>query len=150
MTRRAAVKDFLAERTLARVGLSRDGRAVSRAVYQDLTDKGYRVYPVNPNAEMIEGERCYPSVAALPEKVSAALFFTPPAETENAVREALAAGVKHIWLQPGAESAGALQACAESSVNTVSSECILMFAEPAALPHRLHRWIWGLAGKLPR
>jgi uncharacterized protein len=150
MTQRATIEDFLAQPTLALVGLSRDGQAFSRRAYTNLKEKGYRVYPVNPNAEMIEGDRCYPSVAALPEEVGGALFFTPPAETEQAVRAAAAAGVKRIWLQPGAESTTALLACTENNLSVVSGECILMFAEPTALPHKLHRWFRGLGGQLPR
>ncbi len=150
MASQQAVKDFLAQRTLALVGLSRSGQAFSNSVYTDLKAKGYRLFPVNPNAESIGGEKCYPSVAALPEKVGGAIFFTPSMETEKAVREAVAAGVKHIWLQQGAESSAAIRVCQENNVSYISGECIMMFAEPVAFLHKPHRWLWGLMGKLPR
>ena len=150
MTSKQAVKNFLAQRTVALVGLSRSGQSFSNMVYKDLKTKGYRLFAINPNAETIESEKCYPSVTALPEKVESAVFFTPPAETEKAVRDAIAAGVRHLWLQQGAESAGALRACQEGNVNVVSGECIMMFSEPVAFMHQPHRWIWGLLGKLPR
>jgi predicted CoA-binding protein len=150
MTSKQVVKDFLAQRSLALVGLSRSGKAFSNMVYKELKAKGYKLFPVNPNAESIEGEKCYPSVAALPEKVGGALFFTPSTETEKAVREAVAAGVTHVWLQQGAESSGALKVCQENNLSFVAGECIMMFAEPVAFLHKPHRWLWGLMGKLPR
>ena len=144
------IKDFLAERTVALVGLSRSGQAFSNQIYRELKARGYRVYGVNPNADRIEGDPCYHSVAALPEPVGSALFCTPPAETEQAVREAIGAGVKHLWLQQGAETAKAVHAGEESHVNLVAGECIFMFLTPVPFPHVLHRWVWGALGKLPR
>jgi hypothetical protein len=144
------IKDFVAQPTVALVGLSRSGQAFSNRVRRELKARGYRVYAVNPNADLIEGEPCYHSVAALPERPGSALFCTPPAETETAVREAMEAGVHHLWLQPGAETAEAIRAGQEGAANLVTGECILMFLPPVRLPHALHRWVWGALGKLPR
>jgi uncharacterized protein len=144
------VKELLAQRTVALVGLSRSGQAFSNKVYQELKARGYRVYPVNPNADTIQGEPCYHSVASLPERAGSALFFTPPAETEKAVREAVAAGVRHLWLQQGAETAEAIRAGQAPHLNLVAGECIFMFLTPVAWPHQLHRWFKGALGQLPR
>jgi len=53
-------------------------------------------------------------------------------------------------MQQGSESDEAINYCNENEIDCVSNECILMFAEPAGFIHRLHRWIWGIAGKLPQ
>ncbi len=143
------IKDFVAQPTVALVGLSRGGQAFSNRVHRELKARGYRVYPVNPNADVIEGEPCYRSVAAVPELPGSALFCTPPTETAKAVREAAAAGVRHLWLQPGAETAEAIRAGQEPGLNLVAGECILMHLPPVRLPHALHRWVWGALGKLP-
>jgi predicted CoA-binding protein len=66
------------------------------------------------------------------------------------VRDAAAAGIRRVWMQQGAESEAAIRFCAENGISAVHGECILMFAEPAAFYHRMHRWVWGLLGKLPR
>ena len=150
MTTKQQIADFVAQRTVAVVGLSRSGQAFSNQVYAELKARGYRVFAVNPNANSIGGETCYHSVAALPEPPGAALFFTPPAQTEAAVREALAAGVQHLWLQQGAETPESVRAAQEREVNLVSGECIFMFLPPVRFPHKLHRWAWGALGKLPR
>jgi predicted CoA-binding protein len=144
------IDDLLAQHTVALVGVSRSGQAFSNRVYRDMKTRGYRVYAVNPNADTIEGEPCYHSVAALPEPVGSALFFTPPAETEKAVREAVAAGVRRLWLQQGAETPEAIRAGLEGQANVVSGECIVMYLAPVRFPHIMHRWVWGLMGKLAR
>jgi len=73
-----------------------------------------------------------------------------PAQAEQVVRDAAAAGIRRVWLQQGAESATAIRFCEEHGISAVHGECILMFAEPAAFSHRAHRWVWKLLGKLPR
>ena len=149
MTSKAAVQDFLAQRTLAVVGASRDGKKFGNKVYKDLIRKGYQTYPVNPNAEEIEGQPCYPNLSALPEAVDGVVFVVPPAETEKVVREAAEVGIARVWMQQGSESEEAVRLCEENGISVVSGECILMFAEPAEFYHRMHRWVWGVMGKLP-
>ncbi len=150
MTSRAIVQDFVSRRTLAIVGVSRQGKKFGNAALRELRAKGYKLFPVHPQAESIENERCYPNLAALPEAVEGVLVVVPPLETEKVVREAVAAGIKRVWMQQGAESPEAIRYCQENGISVVHGECILMFAEPAAWFHRAHRWIWKLLGRLPR
>lgn len=150
MTTKSTVDNFLSQRTLALVGASRDPKAFSSMASKELRAKGFRVIPVNPNADTIMGERCYPSLADLPERVDAALIMTPPGQTEAVVRDAAAAGIKQVWMQQGAESAAAIQFCQENGISAVHGECILMFANGRSFPHIAHRWVWGLLGKLPK
>jgi predicted CoA-binding protein len=150
MTSKEAVDDFLAQRTLAVVGVSRGGQKFGNTVHKELTAKGYRVFPINPNAERIDGQPCYPSLSALPEPVGGVVVVVPPAATEQVVQEASRAGIPRVWMQQGAESAAAIRFCQEHHMSVVSGECILMFAEPTGFAHRLHRWVWGLMGKLPQ
>jgi len=150
MNTRQDIQDFVAQNTLAIVGMSRAPQSFSANAAKDLRAKGYRLFLVNPNASDIQGEKCYPSVAALPEKVGGALFVTPPSATDHSVREAVAAGVGHLWIQQGAESKEALAFCEEKNVSAVSGHCILMFAEPVGSFHKVHRFFKGLFGGLPR
>lgn len=150
MTSKAAVEDFLAQRTLAVVGVSRAGRKFGNFAFKALKAKGYRLFPVNPHAEEIEGERCYPSLRALPEPVNAVLIVVPPTESEQVVREAALAGISRVWMQQGAESEAAIRFCQQNDMGVVHGECILMFAPPVSSFHRFHRWLWGILGKLPR
>ena len=147
---RAAVETFVGQRKLAVVGVSRDTKKFGNAAYKTLKEKGYQVYPINRNVETIEDDRCYASLDALPEKVEGVVIVVPPAETEKVVREADAAGIKHVWMQQGAESSEAIQYCREHGLNEVHGECIMMFAPPVGSFHRWHRGAWKLFGKLPK
>ncbi|MFC1640113.1 CoA-binding protein [Gemmatimonadota bacterium] len=149
MTTKAAVEDFVSQRTLAVVGVSSGGKKFGNAACRDLRAKGYRIIPVHPTAESINGERCYRSLSELPEPVGGVLVVVPPAETEKVVREAAAAGIKRIWMQQGAQSAAAIQFCQDQGLSVIHNECILMFAEPVRGGHRFHRFIWRVLGKLP-
>ena len=88
MATKAAVSDFLAQRMLAVVGASRTGTKFGNTAYKELKAKGYKVIPVNPQAEIIDGDPCYPSLSALPEAVDGVLIVVPPSETEKVVRDA--------------------------------------------------------------
>ncbi len=150
MTTKALVDDFLAQRKLAVVGVSRNKKKFGNMAYKELKAKGYQLFPVNPNVESIEGERCYPNLAALPEMVDGVLIIVSPSKTETVVEDAAKTGIHRVWMQQGSESETAIRFCKDNGISAVHGECILMFAEPAAFHHRMHRWIWRLSGKLPR
>ncbi len=144
------MESFLSEKVLAVAGVSRQGQKFGNAVYDELKKKGYTVYPINPNADTVGEDICYSSPSALPAGVGGLVAITPPDQTESLLREAVAAGIKKIWIQQGAESEGALQFCTDEGLETVSKECLLMFAEPVGSIHKFHRFIWKLFGKLPK
>lgn len=150
MTSKQVVDDFLAQRKLALVGISRSGKKFGNMIHKELSAKGYTLYPVHPEAETIDGVRCYPSLAALPEAVGGVVICVPPEQTEQVVRQAAQAGIRRVWMQQGAESAAAVQFCAENGLSAVHGECVMMFAEKVGFPHSLHRWIWKVLGKLPQ
>ena len=60
------------------VGASRDPAKYGHQIYQDLRDGGYRVYPINPNAKTILGDKCYPSLNNLPVKPDVVDVVVPP------------------------------------------------------------------------
>ena len=150
MTSKAAVDDFVAQRTLAVVGVSRSGKKFGNTIYRELKAKGYRLFAVHPRAAQVEGDRAYPSLKALPEAVGGVIVCVPPAQAAQVVRDAAAAGIRRVWLQQGAESEEAVRFCREQGLGIVAGECIMMFTEPAAFYHRMHRWFKKLGGKLPR
>lgn len=149
MTTRQRVDDFLAQKKMAVVGVSSTGRKFGNMAWKELAARGYDVFPVHPRAESIGGKRCWRSLAELPAGVGAVLISVPPGETEKVVREVAAARIPRVWMQQGSQSADAIRFCEENGITVVSGECILMFAEPTAFFHKVHRWVWGLLGKLP-
>ncbi|MCC6858914.1 MAG: CoA-binding protein [Bryobacterales bacterium] len=146
---KAAIEGFLAERSLAVVGVSQRPRGFGRIAYKELKSKGYRVFAVNRGGGGVEGDPAYPSLSSLPEPVGGAVIVVPPQETERVVRDAAAAGIRKVWMQQGSESEAAIRYCEQGGMSVVHGRCILMFARPAGF-HRFHRWLSGLFGKLPK
>jgi uncharacterized protein len=150
MTNRADVDAFLALKTLALAGASRGGRKFGNTILKDLLGKGRDVLPVHPHAELLDGVPTFPSLAALPRPVEGLVLVVPPPETERLVREAHAQGIRFIWMQQGSEAPGAIRFCEEHGMTVIHGECILMFEEPAGAIHRVHRWVKGKLGRLPK
>jgi predicted CoA-binding protein len=150
MTSKASIEGFVNQPVLAVAGASRDRNKFGNIAYRELRSKGYRVLAINPNAESIEGDPCYPSVKDLPEKVDGLLIVTQPAISEQMVREAAEAGIGHVWLQAGSESPAAIQLCREHGLDVVSGECILMYQRHTGFGHKLHRVIKEAFGEKPR
>jgi len=149
MNSKKTVEEFLFQKKIAVVGVSRQKTKFGNAIYKELKQKGYHVFPINPYTTTFEGDACYPDLLSLPEKVDAVIINVPPAQTEKVVREAKQAGINKVWLQQGSQSEVAIKFCEENGIDCVSNECILMFAQPSAFIHRAHRWIWGVLGKIP-
>jgi len=146
----AEVNDFVSTKNLAVVGVSRNGKKFGNAILKELKSKGYNLFPVNPNADEIEGEKCYPNLQSISEEAEGAILVVPPEQSEKVVKKAVEVGINKIWLQQGAESEKAIQLCKDHNISVVHGECILMFAEPVKSFHSFHRWIWKLIGKLPK
>jgi predicted CoA-binding protein len=149
MNTKAVIDEFLRSKALAIVGVSSKRRGFGYVVYRDLKGKGYDVYPVNPTANAIDGNPCYSDVLLLPKKVDGVVLVIPPEQTEKVVAEVAAAGINRVWMQQGAESDAAIRFCEERGMSVVHGECIMMFATPTTFPHRVHRWVRGVVGKLP-
>jgi uncharacterized protein len=150
MATQAAVNEFVGQQSLAVVGVSRQPKKFGTYAYKELKKRGYRVFPVNPQAETIEGDRCYANLAALPEEVGGVVVVVPSNQVEQVVRDVAAAGIKRVWMQQGADSPEAVKFCEENGITEVHGECILMFAGNVESVHRLHRFLWKILGKLPR
>jgi predicted CoA-binding protein len=144
------IDDFVTGRSIAIVGVSADGKGFGNVAYKELKGRGYRVFAVHPTARQIQGDPCWPSLAALPEPVERLLVSVQPNQVEGVAREAAAAGVRQVWLQQGAESPAGLEACRQAGLEVVHGQCVLMFAEPVGSIHKVHRWIWRLLGKAPK
>lgn len=143
------IHEFLSQRTLAIAGASRSGKKIGNAIMKSLKQAGYTLYPVHPIAEMIDGERCYSAINALPEKVGGLIICLPSVQTEIVLHQALAAGITRVWLQQGSESYAALRFCEHNGIHAIHGNCILMFLEPVESIHKIHRWVWRVIGKYP-
>ena len=95
-------------------------------IFKLLKKADYTVFPVNPGLESVQGEKCYASLADLPEKPEAVNFVVPPKVGEAIVAECAALGIKNVWLQPGANGDTVVEAAKKQGMNTIHSSCIMV------------------------
>ncbi len=121
-----AIKRILEEcRTIAVVGLSSNPMRASNSVAGYMRRQGYRVIPVNPNEAEVFGERAYPSLADIPEKIELVDVFRRSEEAGAAVDEAIAVGAKAVWLQEGVIDTAAAQRALDAGLMVVMDRCWL-------------------------
>ncbi len=121
------VELFLAGSPHAVIGASSNRTKYGNKVLRVFQQNGRPVFPVNPRAEQIEGLRAYPDLASLPQKPYGISIITPPPITEQIVEQAASLGIKHIWMQPGAESARAIALAQQHDINCIAGDaCILV------------------------
>lgn len=149
MNTQRSVDAFLAQPSFALVGVSRTGEKFGNVILRTLTGKGMRVYPLHPVLDAVDGMRCYRHFTDMPEPVGGAIICVAPAEAVSVVRDAAGAGIKHVWLQQGAESPYVANLCIELGLDAVIGACILMFADPTGV-HRVHRTVDRVLGRLPK
>jgi hypothetical protein len=121
------IKKFIDKKnTFAVVGASRDPKKYGYQVCEDLKKAGYNVYPVNPNAEEVLGDKCYPSLENLPIRPDVVDVVVPPKVTEQTVETCKKLGITNIWMQPGSESENAIKFCEENGINVVHGVCVMI------------------------
>ena len=149
MTGLESIQSFLEPRKLAVAGVSRNPKKFGRAVYEHLRTNGYKVYPVNPNTDNLEGAVCYRSIRELPDQVDRVYIVTRPDQTAESVRQCLERGIRNIWIQQRSDSAESLELLKNEKVNLIRDRCIMMFAEPVKGAHAFHRFLNRLFGSYP-
>ena len=151
---RQAIDDFLASKRIAIAGVARNPADFSRSLFRDLQSRGYDVVPVNPNAEEIEGLRCFKRVSDIQPPVEAALLFTTGPATDEVVKDCAVAGVKRIWMYRargrGAVTQNAVNFCLEHGITVVPGECVYMFLPQAGWVHSFHGFLKKTVGAYPR
>jgi hypothetical protein len=123
-------------------------------VYQRLRDRGYQVFAVNPNADTVEGDECYHDLKSIPGGVEAVVIATRPEIAEQTMRECAELGIKHVWMHrsygAGSVSSTAAEYGRQQGITVIDGGCPLMF-EPVADPgHKVMRFVFTMAGNVPR
>ena len=154
MTSRQTVADFLSQKRIAVVGVSRQTRDFTRALFREFSRRGYDVVPVNPNAAEVEGRRCFARVQDVDPPVDAVLVMTPARGAEQVVRDCAQAGITRVWLYravgQGAVSPGAVDFCRKNGIQVVDGHCPFLFWHDAPFFHKLHGFVMKLTGRYPR
>ena len=123
----AKIREFLTGEVFAVVGASNDRSKYGNKVLRCYLQNGRRPIPVNPRERVVEAIPAVADLGSLPEKVHGASIITPPDVTEKIVEAAAAAGVKRLWMQPGAESARAIRRAEELGLSVIAGgPCLLV------------------------
>ena len=121
----AGLRRILAQsRTIAVVGLSANWYRPSFFAAKYMQDHGYRIVPVNPTYEEVLGERCYPTLAAIPGPVDMVDCFRKSGEIPALAREAVAKGAKVLWMQLGIRNDEAARIASDAGLDVVMNHCV--------------------------
>lgn len=121
-----AIETILNEcRTIAVVGLSSNPARASYGVARYMQRQGYRIIPVNPNETEVLGERAFPTLAAVPDKVDLVDIFRRSEEAGEHVDEAIKLGAKAVWMQDGVIDEAAAKRALNAGLLVVMDNCIL-------------------------
>ena len=136
------VKDFLAQKRIAVVGVSDKRDTGCNLGYRKFRDAGYIVSAVNPRLTTFEGAPCYPDLKSIPEQPEAVFILANPKITEQIVQQCVDLGVKHVWMhclmgtKPGSSASStsvsqdAVRMCRENGIAVIPGSCPNQFLKP--------------------
>ena len=148
-----AATAFLAKKRVAVTGVSRTPKQHgSNTVYKRLRERGYDVFAVNPNADVVEGDSAYHDLRSIPGGVDAVVIGTRPERADETMRECAELGITHVWMHrgPGAGSVSgtATEYGRQHGITVIDGGCPCMFEPTADFGHKVMRHIFG--GHVPK
>ncbi len=150
-----AAADFLGHKRVAVTGVSRKPASHgSNVVYQRLRERGYEVFAVNPNADEVEGDRCYHDLHAIPGGVDGVVIATRPERAQATMEECAALGISRVWMHRGPGGGSVSKEAADwgraHGMTVIDGGCPCMFGPTADGGHKVMRWMFSLTGNVPR
>ncbi len=112
-------------KTIAVVGLSNKPLRPSHGVALYMQEQGYRIIPVNPNLQSVLGEKAYPSLKDVPEKIDVVNIFRRPEFVPEVVDQAIALEVPAVWMQEEVIHEQAAEKARQAGIFVVMDRCIL-------------------------
>jgi len=148
-----AATSFLECKRIAVTGVSRAPKGHgSNAVYKRLRDRGYDVFAINPNADEVEGDRCYHQLKDIPGGVDAVVMATRPETVEQTMRDCVDLGITRAWMHrafgTGSVNAEATRFGREHGVTVIDGGCPLMFEPTTDFGHKIIKLM--CSGKVPK
>ncbi len=144
LTMKEAASAFLANKRIAVTGVSRKAQDHgANTIFKRLRERGYEVFAINPNADEVEGARCYHDLNGIAGGVDAVVIGTRPETADETMRECAELGIKHVWMHrgPGKGSVSATAAAygREHGITVIDGGCPLMFDPTADFAHKIMR-----------
>lgn len=147
------IEEFLQQKNIAVAGISRKPQgAVGNIVYKKFKDAGYNVFAINPNADEIEGEKCYRTLKNVPAIPDAVFISTHPGQSLDVVKECAQLGIKKVWFHRsignGSYNKEAEQFCNDNGIDAIVYACPMMFIQPVDFGHKCIKFFLKIGGKL--
>jgi len=120
-----SIARMLEARIIAVVGLSSDPSRASHSVSRYMQSNGYRIIPINPNETSVLGEKAYPLLENVPEKIDLVDIYRRSEEAGRHVDEAIRIGARGVWLQEGVVDEDAARRALEAGLDVAMDRCIL-------------------------
>ena len=154
-TLKETATEFLAHKRVAVTGVSRQpANHGSNVVYKRLRERGFEVFPVNPNADEVEGDRCFADLKSVPVDLEWVVIGTRPETAEDTMRECVDLGISRVWMHrsfgEGSVSDAATAFGREHGVQVIDGGCPCMYDPVADPAHKVMRTMLQLTRKLPR
>ncbi len=153
----ALMKDFLAQKKIAVVGVSDKRETGCNLGYRKFKAAGYTVFAVNPRLTTFDNAPCYPDLKSIPDKPDAVFILANPKVTEQIVQQCVDLDIKHVWMhcmmgtRPGlaagmtSVSQDAVRICRENGIAVIPGSCPNQFLKPDPF-HGLMRVMWRTLG----
>jgi predicted CoA-binding protein len=109
---------------IAIVGISAKEEKPSFQVAKFLLEKGYTIYPVNPNYEKVLDLKCYKTLSEIPFSIEIVDIFRHPSQVKPIVEEAIKIGAKVIWMQEGIINNEAAELAIKNNLKVIMNKCI--------------------------
>ena len=109
---------------IAVVGISARADRPAYSVPAYLQEKGYQIVPVNPNLKEVLGEKAYPDLLSIPEKVDVVQIFRRSEDVPQIVEQAIQVGAKVVWMQEGIVNEQAAERARQAGLEVVMDECM--------------------------
>jgi len=147
------IEQFLKLQSIAVTGVSSGTPDAANAVFRKFRDSNYKVFPVNPTTDFVEGVTCFSSISEMPEKPEGVIIASPPASAMSIIEECLELGIKYVWfhssINQGSLDVEAARFAEDKGMAVISTGCPLMYVSPVDFGHKCMKWVLRLTGKIP-
>lgn len=153
------VKDFLAQKKIAVVGVSDKRETGCNAAYLKFKQAGYTVSAINPRLTEFHGDACYPDLKSVPDKPDAVFILANPKVTEQIVQQCVDLGIQRVWMhclmgtKPGlgagmtSVSQDAVKMCRDHGITVIPGSCPNQYLKPD-IGHAIMRVLFRSLGFL--
>jgi uncharacterized protein len=142
----SAYEAFWTQSSFAFVGHS-TAKGFPRLSYGEAKKHGKKVFAVDPSVDQIDGDKTYPDLRALPEKVDGVVVEVPREETFDIVRQAADVGIKNVWVHMNRDTPETVEFARRKGLNLLTGTCAVMYLTAGLSAHGAHKWLNKLLGK---